>query len=358
MTTTADSSSPQRSLDRRRVRRAQPSGGVRAALLVAAPILLLLLAITGWSYYQAYVVPLQQPVVRVNDTVFTMADYLERLRYLEAESQIYGRNLDYGVDPFQLLDDFRDTELIRQASPRLGVTVAEEEVTHALKERLNALPKEGEQTTPEELERNFQELFKQRLSQVNLSDAKYREVVRALTRRDKVRETLSIRVPAVAEQVHTLAIALSDEQGILDAQKRLEKGEDFGAIAKEKSVDEESRNNRGDLGWLPRRALEPAFDEVAFKLPTGGVSEPFWMKRSFWIVQVLGHDPARRVEGQAREKLKDRALEDWLEEERKQNRIERYFDSDRYEFVLSRLKEYRRPSQQGAQGQPRPDARG
>lgn len=314
-------------------------------LLVALPVLLLIVGVAGFGYYDVYVAPLKQPVVRVNDTVFTMADYLERLRYLEAENQIYGRKTDYSVDPFQLLDDFRDSELIREGSPRMGATVTDAEITQALKERLDALPKEGEQATDEEVNRRFQELYKQRLSQVNLSDAKYRQVVTEYVRKDKLREILSVRVPAVAEQVHVLAIKLADDQGVQDVKKRLAAGEDFGAVAKDASKDDGSKDSRGDLGWLPRRALEPAFDDVAFAQPLGTISEPFWMQQGFWIVKVLEHDAVRTVEGTAREKLKDRALQDWLDEEQKQNRVERYFDSNRYEYVLNKLKEYRRPNQ-------------
>ena len=314
-------------------------------LLVALPVLLFILGVTGFGYYGVYIAPLKQPVVRVNDTVFTMADYLERLRYWEAENKIYGRKTDYSVDPFQLLDDFRDNELIREGSPRMGATVTDAEITQALKERLDALPKEGEQATDEEVNRRFQELYKQRLSQVNLSDAKYRQVVTEYVLKDKLREILSVRVPAVAEQVHVLVIKVADDQGVQDVQKRLNAGEDFGAVAKDASQDEETKSNRGDLGWLPRRALDPAFDDVAFTQSLGTVSQPFWMQQGFWIIKILEREAVRKVEGTAREKLKDRALQDWLDEEQKQNRVERYFDSDRYEYVLNKLKEYRRPDQ-------------
>jgi hypothetical protein len=81
---------------------------------------------------------------------------------------------------------------------------------------------------------------------------------------------------------------------------------------------------------------------MAVSLPEGTVSEPFYLDRGFWLIKVVGHDPARRVEGNAREKLKDRALGDWLEEERKNNLVESYFDSDRYEYVISKVREYRR----------------
>lgn len=332
-------------------RRARQKGSRRSVVLLAVAVLAAVLAIPAYAYYSTFVAPLQEQMVRVNDRVFTVGDYVRRLRYLEAENGIYGRKLDYGVDPFQLMDDFRDNELIAAAGPRLGITVTDQEVTRFLQDRLGASPKEGEQVTQEEVDRRFQELYKQRLAQVNLTDPEYRKVMRELILKDKLKEHLSVRVPAVAEQVNVLGMMLQDEQAAADIKKRLEKGEEFRALARDNSIDQETKDNRGEMGWLPKGTMDSAFDEIAFNLPAGQVSEPFWMRRGIWIIRVLEHDQVRKVEGQAREKLKNRVLEEWLEEERKQNNIERYFNSDRYEYVLNRLKQYRRPDQQ-AQNQP------
>ena len=60
-------------------------------------------------------------------------------------------------------------------------------------------------------------------------------------------------------------------------------------------------------------------------------------------MRVVSQAPElRQVEGVAREKLKDRALSDWLDEERKANRVERYFDSKRYDYVVDKVREYLR----------------
>ena len=72
---------------------------------------------------------------------------------------------------------------------------------------------------------------------------------------------------------------------------------------------------------------------------------------SVWVVQVVEKAEARQIEPEDREKLKDRALEDWLEEERKANTVERYFNSDRYEFAVQKIREYNPPQQNQQQGQ-------
>lgn len=336
---------------RRARRRPRPERSVKTTILLGLIVLTPIAAIPAYGYYTNIIEPMQIKMVKVNDTLFRMEDYVERMRFLEVESQAAGRKVDFGSDPFRMLDEMRDDELIRQGSPRMGVTASEQEVTNAIKERLAALPREGEQTTPEELERNFKELYKQHLSEVNLTDEKYRKLMQANVLRRKLREALSDRVPSVAEHAHVMGIKVDEVQQTDDVKKRLAGGEDFGVVARAISTDFDSKENRGDLGWMPRRALDRQLDAAAFEVPLNETSEPIFVDRGFWIIRVLGRE-VRNVEGKAKEKLKDRALLDWLEEERKANTVEVYFDSDRYAYVIDEVRKYRRPTAPQQQQQP------
>lgn len=68
---------------------------------------------------------------------------------------------------------------------------------------------------------------------------------------------------------HILVETKADAQAILD---RLNKGESFEALAKEKSTDRSSSMNGGDLGYFSRGDLLPEFDAVAFQLKVGKIS--------------------------------------------------------------------------------------
>ncbi len=346
MRETLDSSSPSpeegQGQDRRRRRTRTSSFRFgKSAILVGLALLLVIAAIPAYNYYRTFVEPLQEVIVKVNDTQFTLADYIKRLRYLEQESALTGLNVDYSVDPFRLLQDFQRTELIKQASPREGITVNDEEIHQELRERLGAVPKEGEQITEEELERSFQEIYKQRLAQLKLSDAEYRDIIRELVRKDKLRDHLSDRVPTVAEHVRVLALKVEDPPAIEAVLERLEQGEEWGVICREVCIDSDLQNKRGEMGWIPRRGQDKAFDEAAFSTPVGEISETFHMATGMWVVKVLERVDARKVEGEARERLKDRALEDWIDTEKLANLVESYFDSDRYALVVNKAREYR-----------------
>lgn len=60
---------------------------------------------------------------------------------------------------------------------------------------------------------------------------------------------------------------------ILKLRLRLDKGEDFAAVAKDGSEDPSSAQG-GELGWIPRGTTVPAFEEAAFALKPGQTSMP------------------------------------------------------------------------------------
>ncbi|MEK6280967.1 MAG: peptidylprolyl isomerase [Acidobacteriota bacterium] len=55
--------------------------------------------------------------------------------------------------------------------------------------------------------------------------------------------------------------------------KRVRAGEDFAKLAKEFSSDTGNKEKGGDLGWFGKGAMVPAFEEAAFKLKPGEVSD-------------------------------------------------------------------------------------
>jgi len=75
--------------------------------------------------------------------------------------------------------------------------------------------------------------------------------------------------------------------------KELKEGADFVELAKSQSQDEASRNRGGDLGIFGRGRMVPEFEEVAFALPVGELSDPVKTEFGYHIIKVTQHHPER-----------------------------------------------------------------
>ncbi len=81
---------------------------------------------------------------------------------------------------------------------------------------------------------------------------------------------------------------LSDEEALAKAQeleKRIKAGEDFGKLAGAES-DDKSAMNGGDLGTFGHGSMAPSFEEAAFKLTPGQVSEPVKSQVGYHIIKL------------------------------------------------------------------------
>src|ERR1017187_9098563 len=70
---------------------------------------------------------------------------------------------------------------------------------------------------------------------------------------------------------------LTDEEALAKAQeirKKLVDGADFATLAKAESDDAGSGANGGDLGTFGKGRMVPAFEQVAFTIAVGELSEP------------------------------------------------------------------------------------
>jgi peptidyl-prolyl cis-trans isomerase D len=67
---------------------------------------------------------------------------------------------------------------------------------------------------------------------------------------------------------------------------QLQGGADFAALAAEHSNDPGSATNGGDLGWVNRGVMVPPFEESAFSLEIGALSEPVKTDFGYHIIQV------------------------------------------------------------------------
>ena len=78
----------------------------------------------------------------------------------------------------------------------------------------------------------------------------------------------------VTKQSESLAIA-----------ERLKSGEKFGKLAKELSIDSGSAKKDGNLGYFTKGMMVKPFEETAFKLGVGEVSDPVKTDFGYHIIK-------------------------------------------------------------------------
>jgi peptidyl-prolyl cis-trans isomerase D len=76
------------------------------------------------------------------------------------------------------------------------------------------------------------------------------------------------------------------------ALERIRAGEEFTALASELSEDVGSKDKGGDLGFFERGQMVPPFEEAAFALEPGQLSEPVKSAFGYHIIQVEEHRAA------------------------------------------------------------------
>ena len=245
-------------------------------------IIIAVLGIIGFGVYSKWYIPeykpLRQTVITVNETEFDMDYYIKVLKfYAEGQPSYY---MSYLAD--EVVSYIEQNELIRQGAMELGISVSDAAVDDKLKSY--DLP----------LSRH------------------YRDIVRTELLLNKLRdEHFEQQVPVSAEQRHVMAMLLESESQANKVIERLEDGEEFSEVAGELSLDDFSKEQKGDLGWHPEGILIALLgssipEEYAFSCEIDILSKPLYdetitKKVGYWLIKVLERDEESEEEVLERE---------------------------------------------------------
>jgi len=289
--------------------------GRRTAFIIASVVIVLILVIVGVSLY-INAAPFRRIMITVDDTSINMDYFLKRTRLA-------------GADPMDMLMRLTNELLIKIVAPQYVAEVTPTDIDQALMGIAG-----GESETISESE--FKEWYRQLLNEIDLSDSEYKELVATGLLSARLHEYLAARMPTVAEQIHLHGILLETYEDAEKIRARWEAGEDFADLAREISLDEVSGEKGGDLGWLPRGVLASSwFDDVAFSLTVGDVSEPLSYMSDpeteeifYYLLMVSEKAEAREIDEDALQILKAQALDAWLLVEIKSHEVDWDYNSE------------------------------
>lgn len=95
-----------------------------------------------------------------------------------------------------------------------------------------------------------------------------------------------VRVRHILIQTNEILDDAAARQKLAEIRARIVGGEDFAAVAKVVSEDEQSAIEGGDLGWSGPGTFVPAFEQTVKELPIGEISQPFKTQFGWHILRV------------------------------------------------------------------------
>ncbi len=183
----------------------------------------------------------------------------------------------------QVLDKLITEELISQKAEADGITVDEskiEETYNSFKENLE----KDEELKKFYEENNLDEEFIKKQIRMEFTVVEYETMLLEEIQLDD--KKLDEMIENYVVQVSASHILLKDEKKAEEILAKVKAGEDFTTLANEHSEDTSVKDNNGNLGYFPRGMMASEFEEAAFSLDVGVISELVKTDHGYHIIKV------------------------------------------------------------------------
>ena len=323
----------------------------RLAYVVIGVLLLVVAGISIAAYSIKFVFPKRELIVRVDDVEYTRGDLVKQLQAKQKQFELVGGPFRSGREVFEALQDLIETEMIAQVASDYGVTASDEDVDAEI--RRIFMPNVGNaQVDARQIEREFEDRYGSFLNEIQLSQSQFRDQIRKQLLREGFKQHIGESVPTVAPQarVHRIVLSPQDELELIREKfvDLLDGRTDppiiraaFKALVRQHSRDgAEMVRLGGDLGWAPKGVFKH-YDDLIFSLEVGELSfqtPNFDDPQELYVFLVSEKDEARPVDPVSLERLKNQALQDWLNDERANHDVFAELNSDIYAWLLHQLR--------------------
>ncbi len=304
----------------------------RIIITVSIIFIVIIAIIIGINHYfsedQKY---LRIDVISVDGEIISM-DYFVRRCYAT------------GSDPLGALTNITREMILRKEAEAAGISITPEAIDNKLIEIASG---QDEQITQSE----FKEWLRQRLNESKLSEDEYRDITATQIISEIFYDLISEATPNTAEQVHLHVILTDTEEEAEITRARWASGESFSDLAREVSFDATSRDNGGDIGWVPRGVIyESRYDEEIFTLDIGVISKPLAYYDTsvtdasspsyvnYYLMMVSEKSGSREIDEQYLDTVHNNAFDQWIsqmfsEHDIKYHGIKNGFDSETYAWI-------------------------
>ena len=240
----------------------------------------------------------------------------------------------YGQDSLSYLID---NKIVEVAAGKENVKISDEDVDAEMKEFVEA--NGGEKTFNDALEQsgmtekdieteivNYLKIVKLLESEVDITDEEMKTYFEE--NKDSYNEP---------EQVEASHILVENEETANEVKEKLEAGEDFAELAKEYSTDPSNAENGGELGYFSKGTMVEEFENIAFSMNVGEISDPVKTDYGYHIIHVTDKKEAKEANFEDhKEEIKQTLFDQeisteystWITEQREKLEIENTLDKE------------------------------
>lgn len=246
------------------------------------------------------------PVAKVNGVEIPSTVFYEELDKITARGAQIPPDRIARIEQ-NILKRLIEQELINQAVKEAGVVVPAEDLAKGFEEYKQRFQSEEQfenylkhgRVTKESIEQRIQErrsleLLLEKKGEMTVSDAEAQDFY---TKNERFyTEKAGIRASHILIKLPENATPEDDAKAMEKvklAQERLKKGEDFEKIATEMS-EGPAANKGGDLGFFSQGRMVKEFEDVAFKMKVGEVSEPVKTRFGYHIIKLTDRREDRK----------------------------------------------------------------
>jgi peptidyl-prolyl cis-trans isomerase C len=249
----------------------------------------------------------------VNGTVIPMADVNKEIENFQKQFARMGQSVDEAKlleMKKNILERMIDTEILYQEAQKKGMTVDEEEAKQELEKIKQRFPNEeefqnqmalsgrSEESLLKDITRGkaIEKLIEKEVGDnisISEEDAKkyYDENPNFFTQPEQIRAShILIKVEEGADEADKEKAKLR----IKEIKQKIDEGEDFTELAKEFS-EGPSAPRGGDLSYFGRDQMVPSFEEAAFALDVGEVSDVVETKYGYHLIKVFDKKEATKT---------------------------------------------------------------
>jgi len=290
-------------------------------------------------------------IALVNGKPISKIQYERRLSVFKKRAAHKGRELkdaDLTTAKNRILEDLIDAEVLYQQSQKEGIKVNDQTINKQIEKIKKRFPDEKAYKKAIERmhisEKEFRTDIQRAFAIKQLLDTNVRQKITVTDQESKKYYNNNQKLFKRKEQVKISRIWIkvkpNDEESkkiqarkkIETIQKKIQKGEDFGILAKTYSEGTAAKS-KGNLGYIERGYMANPFEDAAFSLNVGEVSGILETQSGYHLIKVTDKKPAGiipykevlpMIERQLKKEKKKTETQSYIENLKKSAKIKRF----------------------------------